>query len=136
MKSEIIWDKQLPKTFADGNRGTDPHMALATTTDFYNMGWYKPNACLPAHNAERKYLVEQVSSVLKMVENTFGTISKGRIERHTNATKDINCMMLGTDDAMPRPNVHAHCPRLAVSITFDNTRILSICLCKQQPWIL
>ncbi|KAJ3147769.1 hypothetical protein HDU89_005128 [Geranomyces variabilis] len=89
----------MSKTFADGNEERIYHMALATTTDFYNMVRYKPNACIPAHNAERKYLVEQISPVLKMVEHTFGTISFKWIERHTNATKDINCMMLGTDDA-------------------------------------
>ncbi|KAJ3172234.1 hypothetical protein HDU88_007052 [Geranomyces variabilis] len=82
----------MSKTFADGHEERIHYMALATTTDFYNMVRYKPNACLPAHNAERKYLVEQISSVLK-------TNAKKRIERHTNATKDINCMMVGTDDA-------------------------------------
>ncbi|KAJ3148439.1 hypothetical protein HDU89_004770 [Geranomyces variabilis] len=100
------------------------HMALATATDFYNMVRYLPNACLSAHGAERKYLVakdmEQVTDVrgiltnagLTLSEETFVWIDTAkpskapdvwhnkRIERQTNATKDVKCMVrLGTDDA-------------------------------------
>ncbi|KAJ3156638.1 hypothetical protein HDU86_003862 [Geranomyces michiganensis] len=89
----------MGQTFACNNEGKAHHMALAIATDFYNMVRYLPNACLPAHAAERKYLVEQIALVLKMVEHTFGAISFKWIERLTNATKDINCMVLGSDDA-------------------------------------
>ncbi|KAI8587601.1 hypothetical protein BDZ88DRAFT_453848 [Geranomyces variabilis] len=60
----------MSKTFADAHKERIHHMALATTADFYNTVRYKLNACFQC------------------------TTPSG-----LSATKDINCMMLGTDDA-------------------------------------
>ncbi|KAJ3169250.1 hypothetical protein HDU88_001047 [Geranomyces variabilis] len=48
--------RAMGQVFSNSDEEKAHQMVLATATDFYNMVRYQPNACLPAHGAERKYI--------------------------------------------------------------------------------
>ncbi|KAJ3160191.1 hypothetical protein HDU86_001027 [Geranomyces michiganensis] len=98
-----ILGESMTRTFDDVEEEKAFHVARAILMDFFHMVRYAPRATLPAHAAERKFLIEHIAPALKAIEHTYAVLKfkcRGkaslrvakRVEVQSQATKEVNLL--------------------------------------------
>ncbi|KAJ3138450.1 hypothetical protein HDU90_001414 [Geranomyces variabilis] len=97
----VISDSYRQKSFLRKRRRPTTLHAQWPLIYSLNMVRFAPKGCLYVHARERKYLVENISPALKMLERTHGLLSFHWVEVQSKTTKSINIAQLpaGATDA-------------------------------------